>query len=234
MCITNRYASLVWKTALVLVAAWGIFLNSGIPDGRLNASTFLYYTIQSNVFVLAYFAYAAGKCAREIRFSGAVGTVNYSPAVKGAVTMGILVTLLMYWFVLVGANFSMVPNGSEASNLTVHLVVPLMAVADWLLFDRKGSIRPFDPVRWLALPLYYLVFALVAAPLGATYRGGSSYPYFFIDPNLIGWSGVAVNVVLVGAAFLALGYAVFAVDRLLGRLSESRGGPLGEVDASQP
>lgn len=234
MCIKNRYVSLAWKSALVLIAAWGIFLNSGIPDGRFNASTFLYYTIQSNMFVLAYFAYAAVKCAREIRIGGSRGTVEYAPAVKGAVTMGIVVTLLIYWFVLVGANFSMIPNGTEASNLTVHLIVPLMAVADWLLFDQKGSIGPIDPIRWLALPLYYLVFALVAAPLGATYRDGTSYPYFFIDPNLVGWPGVAVNVVLVGAAFLALGYAAFAVDRLLGRLSEKRRGPLGEAGASQP
>ncbi|WP_139652090.1 Pr6Pr family membrane protein [Raoultibacter phocaeensis] len=231
MCIKNRYLSCIWKTAIVLIGAWGVLLNLGFPEGPLSLHPLLYYTIQSNLFVIAYFAFAAAACAREIRFSGSRGTVNYSPAIKGAVSMGIVVTLLIYWFVLVGADFAMIPNGTAASNLTVHLIVPVMVVADWALFDEKGCIRVADPVRWLALPAYYLVFALVAAQLGAVYRAGARYPYFFIDADLIGWTGVVVNVVLVAAAFLVLGYLVFALDRALGRMPSSRRGPLGEAES---
>ncbi|MEG0503591.1 MAG: Pr6Pr family membrane protein, partial [Raoultibacter sp.] len=114
----------------------------------------------------------------------------------------IMVTLLIYWVVLVGADFAMVPNGTAASNLTVHLIVPLMAFADWLVFDKKGSIRALDPLAWLVLPLYYLIFANIAAPLGATYRDGARYPYFFINPDLLGWSDVALNIAVIAVAFL--------------------------------
>lgn len=234
MRIDNRVVSLVWKTTLVLIALWGVYLNSGLPDGQFKSTSFLYYTIQSNLICLAYFAYAAIKCAREIGRTGIHGCVAYSPAVKGTVTMGIVVTLLIYWFVLVGANFSMVPNATTASNLTVHLIVPLMAVADWLLFDEKGSIRPTDPVKWLALPLYYMIFAQVAALLGAVYREGARYPYFFIDPDLVGWAGVAVNVVLVGVAFLVLGYLAFALDRLLGCWAARRAAKSADTSVSVP
>lgn len=228
----NRILSLIWKLAIVLVAAWGVYLNSGIPQGEFRGTTFLYYTIQSNILVLVYFIYAAFKCARAIRVSGAKGGIAYSPAVKGAVTMGIMVTLLIYWFVLVGADFAMVPNGTAASNLTVHLIVPLMAFADWVFFDKKGSIRALDPIRWLVLPLYYLVFANVAAPLGATYREGARYPYFFINPDLIGWTDVALNIVFIGVAFLVLGYVVFGIDYLLGRLVAMRAERFGSKSGS--
>ncbi|MEG0503590.1 MAG: hypothetical protein RR547_03005, partial [Raoultibacter sp.] len=84
MYCRNRIFSLIWKLAIVLVALWGIYLNSGLPQGAFKGTTFLYYTMQSNIIVFVYFVYVTGRCAREIRVGGTRGGIAYSPAVKGA------------------------------------------------------------------------------------------------------------------------------------------------------
>ncbi|MDL2324248.1 Pr6Pr family membrane protein [Ruminococcaceae bacterium OttesenSCG-928-A16] len=222
MCIKNRLASLIYKIVLVLVAGWGLYLNSGLPQGAFAPGMFKYYTIQSNMLVFLFYICAAVFGAIKLAQKGVKGTNTFAPVAKGAVTMAITVTLLIYQFVLAPGAFTMAGEGALANNL-VHLVVPLLVLADWLLFDKKGRYRAGDPFTWLVIPLLYYIYAIIAAVLGVTYHGGSRYPYFFIDADALGWGRSLLNVVVIGAAFLALGYLFWGIDKLLGRVGKPKG-----------
>ncbi len=50
-----------------------------------------------------------------------------------------------------------------------------------------------------------------------TFYDGNHYPYFFIDSDVLGWGTVMLSVLGLVAAFLAIGYIVFVVDKLLCR-----------------
>ncbi|MEE3920617.1 Pr6Pr family membrane protein [Micromonospora sp. BRA006-A] len=72
-------------------------------------------------------------------------------ALKGAVTLYITITGTVYHLVLANpaSPFAMAqPDrqpGEWWGNQFLHTVVPLLAVADWALFDRRGRLRPGTP-----------------------------------------------------------------------------------------
>nr|BFE85917.1 hypothetical protein GCM10020093_085180 [Planobispora longispora] len=146
-----------------------------------------------------------------------------SALLKGAVTLFISITGLVYHFVLMhGANpLGMLPDGRgddvlDLGNLLLHYVTPIMAIVDWLVFDR--ALRPAwsVPLAWLAYPAFYLVFALTRGALldpGAERR----YPYPFLDVDKLGYDGVALQAVFLTAFFAALGYGLVALHRLVSR-----------------
>ena len=212
----NRALSLTYKCMIVIVTAIGLYLNSGLPNGSFAPEMFLYYTILSNFFCLLYYLVACVSVVQIIRKDGIHGESTWAIHLKGAVIMAITVTLLIYWFILFGAGFEMAEGTSPLANLIVHLIVPVLSILDWVVFDPKGRLNRLDPVKWLIIPLCYYAFTVVAAALGMTFYGGSHYPYFFIDADVLGWGTVMLNVLGLAAAFLAIGYIVFAVDRLLG------------------
>jgi hypothetical protein len=148
---------------------------------------------------------------------GPRGASAYMPRFKGAVTIAITVTLLVYQFMLADTPFSMTEG--NLGNFLVHMLTPVLVILDWLLFDEKGRYDVFDPLRWTIIPLCYFVYALIAAPLGVTYFGGRRYPYFFVDVDAIGAGGVALYVVAIAAFFVILGYIVLGLDKLMGRSS---------------
>jgi hypothetical protein len=96
-------------------------------------------------------------------------------------------------------------------NQLLHTVVPLLAVLDWLLFDRQGRFRWRYAVYWLAFPLGYLAFALVRGLIV------DKYPYPFINADKLGYDGVAVSSLVFAVAFWILGLLFVAIDRLLRR-----------------
>jgi hypothetical protein len=102
--------------------------------------------------------------------------------------------------------------GDSAANVLAHYVVPIMVIADWLLFDQKGVMKKLDPVKWLVIPLAYLIFSLVRAQFGTFPGTKSRYPYFFLDIDKYGVGRVAVNVLLVGAGYAILGYVIYFID----------------------
>jgi hypothetical protein len=93
-----------------------------------------------------------------------------------------------------------------------------MTLLDWLLFDKKGQFRRLDPVKWLLIPLAYLIFALVRAQFATFANTGSHYPYFFIDIDQYGVGQVALNCFLIGLGLLALGYVIYLVDLGLSKI----------------
>lgn len=207
MCIYNKRISLIYKIAVAGVSGFGLYLTSGLRAGAFNPFMLNFFTILANYAVFTYFIVAAVFCAR--------GKSAPLPCLKGAITMAVLATFLIYQFVLV-------PYHSVGyfrwENAIVHQIVPLMVLADWALFDLKGRYRAVDPLIWCGLPLAYLGFCLVRAEVGPVLMlVNSRYPYFFIDVDALGIAGVALNTLIFLVCYIALGYALFAVDNALGR-----------------
>ncbi|MEJ2750444.1 MAG: Pr6Pr family membrane protein, partial [Anaerolineae bacterium] len=63
------------------------------------------------------------------------------------------------------------------------------------------------PFVWLAYPIAYLVYWLIRGP-----RVGY-YPYFFLDVNALGYSGVAIWSGALIVIFLVLGTLMWRIDR---------------------
>jgi len=57
---------------------------------------------------------------------------------------------------------------------------------------------------------------------GGTTAGVTRYPYTFLDPAISGVGGVALFIGGMLVAFVALGYLIFAIDRLLGRIASQK------------
>ncbi|NED58838.1 hypothetical protein G3I24_49145 [Micromonospora aurantiaca] len=207
----RRLPAILLRLAVVLAVLAGIVLTALGP--ATVTGLLPYFTIQSNLAVGVLAGYGAW-CALRDR--------PEPPSVlKGAVTLYITITGTVYHLVLANpaSPFAMAqPDrqpGEWWGNQLLHTVVPLLAVADWALFDRRGRLRPRYAAWWLAFPVGYLVFALVRGLIVG------SYPYPFIDAGELGYDGVAVSAVGFAAVFWLLGLLFVGVDRLLARVGRT-------------
>ncbi|WP_080799434.1 Pr6Pr family membrane protein [Arabiibacter massiliensis] len=219
MRIRNRTASIAFKCLIVVVGGLALLEQLGLFAGAFKPRFFFYFTNLSNVAAVAYFAAALVHLARN-RGDDAV----WAPAFKYAAMMAVTVTWLVAHFLLGGGLI--MPDGTFSfSVLALHYLVPIACILDWLLFDEKGRMSLAGPLVWMAFPLAYLAYALgMVGLLGVNMgpKAGSRYPYPFIDVDANGVGGVAVTVVALVAAFIALGYAYVALDRLLARVGRKR------------
>ncbi|KAA5831790.1 Pr6Pr family membrane protein [Saccharopolyspora hirsuta] len=201
----GRPLAALFRIAVLITAVIGVYLTS--KDGF--ASSLVYFTIQSNALVAVVFAWASWATVR--------GSGQPPAWLKGGSTLYIAITGLVYNLVLADAPFQMTPASSgtaDLSNQLVHVIVPIAAVADWLLFDEHRRFRWAAAAAWLAYPVGYLVFALVR---GALLDGPNRYPYPFIDLDVLGYDGLALNLLIYGGAFWLLGLVLVAADRILPR-----------------
>jgi len=92
---------------------------------------------------------------------------------------------------------------------SLHLVVPALAVAGWLVFGPRGRAGMQDLLPSLALPVGWLAYTLV--------RGAfvDWYPYPFIDVGEHGYAVVLLNCAGVAALMLLIGWVVLLLDRRL-------------------
>lgn len=126
---------------------------------------------------------------------------------RGAATTFGVVTLGVYQLLLSG-------DLSELSSLLEHGVVPVLMLADWLLF--RARLPGWSPAAWLLLPVAYLGVYYPAR----TSTGRPLYPFL----NPAGGSFWTWVVVLL-AVFAAVGGIVWAVGRIPGRTAV-RPGPV--------
>jgi hypothetical protein len=217
MYIANQKLTIAFRAIIVLAAAIGVWnlIAIGNPLELLS-----FYTIQSNLVVLVFFAWLIWRTWR----ARPKPPTAPNPTIKGAVTVCIALTFLVYHFVLAPTMFAMADNsfGSSPANLLVHYIVPLMTIADWLLFDPKGRLGKLDPLKWLAIPLAYFAFSLIRAQFATFAYNGSHYPYFFIDFDQYGIAQVSFNILLFAIGYIILGYAVYLVDWALSRLKRPK------------
>ena len=216
MYMENQAVALVYRCLFLAVCSVGLALNFFIRQGRFDSESLVYYTNLSNLLCFIYFVPLVARMAISLR-DGTGGVVTLFPRLKGALTLMIAVTILVYHFLLAGGK---APEYDGAhlqrwlANTLLHYAAPAMVILDWVLFDPKHTFRVFDPLLWLIIPLLYAVFAFIRAEIGGEIRGRDSrFPYFFLDVDAIGWSGVLLYAGAFAVAFTALGYIMLLLDR---------------------
>ena len=207
---TDRRARVV-HTVLAVVVVLSVLTELGraisganvlVPADDPGAATrvlrfFSYFTIQSNLLVLA----AVLPLTRDPRHDGRGWRVLRLTSV-----LGITITGLVYVFVLGPALH---PTGlGWWTNAGLHYVAPVLAVGSWLVLGPRPRVTGAT-VGWsMAWPLAWIGYALA---LGAI---TDWYPYPFLDVVEIGYAAAVRNLAFV---------AVLAVALLLGfRLADRR------------
>ncbi|WP_305784028.1 Pr6Pr family membrane protein [Symbioplanes lichenis] len=203
-----RRPELWWRVLIVVAGVTGLWAG----DSRI-----VYYTTQSNLVVAVYFGAAVYWMVRRNE------TVVAAPRLRGPVTAWILVTGLVAHFLLNdGANpFPGLVHGApaevlaERSTFLVHYVVPVMVLADWVMFGPRRVSAWRELPAWLLFPLGYgLLSELRAAVLPAA---TTRYPYFFLDPAGQGYGGVALWMLALGLGIYVLGAVLLGLDRALSK-----------------
>ncbi|WP_408633397.1 Pr6Pr family membrane protein [Mycolicibacterium arenosum] len=151
------------------------------------------FTYQANIFAAAYYAWTLVSPKADAR-----------TGLRGAVVLYVVVAGLIWNLFLTERSMGYTP-----ANLLLHVVVPVVALADWLLVGRgTAAARWWQPFAWLSYPAAYGVVAVVVLN-----RAGRRAPYFFLDPTSVGVTAVALNIALLGAGILGLGFVLLALTR---------------------
>lgn len=185
----------IWRVLLVSAAIAGIVCLS-----IANKNPWVAFTVQSNAVLATYYLW---------RLLGR-GT---SAAVKGAVTLYLVITGVVAFFAL---PLPQLDGGVRHwGNFLLHCVTPVMALVDWLAFDRDRRPGWADPLKWLAFPLGYAALVLVAAP-ALPRRMARRY----LDDDSLVWSDYALAALAFSVLFVAAGYALIVLHRLAARRVE--------------
>lgn len=213
--IKNKKFALVFRLSAFITITVGLINQLGVFHGVIGFNSFIYYTVQSNFLAFIMFA---------------VLIFRPSPRFEMVCVANILVTLIVFWVVLAPT----VPNWYLLTydNFSVHLIAPLLCLANYILFSEKGRLKYRDIYLTCIFPLFYLAFVYAAGFAGYDYgmrlivleelgdylvRGDwvpRRAPYFFLDFGEVGLFALAYIGGIV-AFVLMLGHGFYFIDRKL-------------------
>jgi hypothetical protein len=192
----------------------GLLDTTGVLRGSFNGEMLLFYTTESNVFVLVMFGILIGRTAADIKSKGVVGSASYHERLTAIVALAITVTMLLFWVLLA-------PTMKDPSflwtylNLQIHLITPLLILFDFFFFATPGKLKKQDPWLFALIPLAYFIQATIVGFSGYVYTvlGRDTgeihhFPYFLVDYyEQGGWVFayvVGISIFFVGLAYLLL------------------------------
>jgi hypothetical protein len=202
-------AALVGWFALALQFALLLSIDSPLTVGTRIGNFFSYFTVLSNILA----ALVLTVCAIHNR-SGPVH-VFARPAVMAAVAVYMGVTGLVYFFLL-SALWN--PQGwARVADILLHYVMPVLYLGFWIVFVRKGRLRPGLIPVFLLFPVAYAVYSLI--------RGGliGWYPYPFLDLRTHEAGEIVVNALLLTIGFALFAAMLVALDRILAENASAAG-----------
>lgn len=205
---------LLIKIVIFLICLICLINKTDLVKGRFQANIFLFFTNLSILLCLLFYGFDI--CCYIKSGNENILLLN----LKGAVILYTFITMIVYNFILVPKhrNTGIRHEFYSLQDTAIHCVVPILVLLEWLM-TRKSAISANAPMMWLSVPFAYFLVAMIKGKfkLGSKFEYADSYyPYFFIDIDKAGLKKVAINVIILFAVFLALGYLIFIIDCLGG------------------
>jgi len=176
---------------LGLAAVITQFANSTnlLGDAFHPDNFFSFFTIESNLLfigVLFVGSYMAWKRKTSQTFE----------IFRGAAMIYMLITGIIFSLFLTGLEEELLTHVPWV-NSTLHYVLPVIAVLDWIVDVPKKQIPFKKGLVWLIFPVAYLVYTLVRGNYTAW------YPYPFLNPTLEGgWNRVISMAIFITFVFV--------------------------------
>jgi len=197
--------SAVVKISIICLSAIGLFCNSGIIQKKFRKSMFVYFTNLSLLFCFLYFTAALVSEDSE-----------FLCFINGFVVLAVTLTMAVFHFVLAPARRKK-PEGFQLhfSDIVAHYAVPLVVIAEWLVFAEKGQFAFYYPLLWgVPFILYFFATVVYAKSGGYLEYAESRYPYRFMDPDASGVKRVLRNVIILFFIIIGLGYILLLIDAI--------------------
>ena len=218
--IKNRTAQLIFQTVYCTLGLVGFVASLGVFDNiqALRWDFYVHFTNISNFLCIGVMVAALVQTAKKKENS----YVSAAPMLKFIGMLGILLTFLVFNIMLAGAPGRDPQANWRIGSLCFHVVLPILYIADWFLFYERKKAKWYYPIASIGFPLAYAIFLLVQAVLLKfdssifipTTTTPLIYPYFFVNLDTQGVSGVLMWIGILAVAFVAVGYLFFGLDKL--------------------
>lgn len=185
---TNPFVTIIefaLKLAIFAASFCGVYLQAVIDGGFWKPKIYLYFTIISNtgiaIIVLSMLLMRIIEltCKRQI-------IPPWFYTLKYLFTSALFTTLVVAFAILAPAikNMSYI---FTPKNVLAHLLTPLLATLDFLIFDQGYVMKKHSVLQSLLLPGLFSLVTLLLSIKGVYYTNGTYYPYFFFDYKSLGW-----------------------------------------------
>ena len=221
--IKNKTAQLIYQTIYITLGFVGCIASLGIFDNinMIRWDFYVHFTNLSNFLCIGVMLTALIQTAKKKDDS----FVTTAPLLKFIGMLGILLTFLVFNIMLAGAEGRDPQANWRIGSLAFHVVLPIMYIADWILFYERKKCKWYYPVVSVAFPLAYVVFLLIqaiilkfdASILIPTTTTPLIYPYFFVNLETQGVGGVLMWIGILSVAFVSVGFLFFGIDRLISK-----------------
>lgn len=212
MTTTRVFAAIRFAFGAVTLIAVGTQLGIHLGKGYDVVNFFSYFTNLSNIFIAAVLL---------------VESVLTWRGKEGGPAWALLRCVSVVCMALVGVVFNTLLREVDLGSLLpwintwLHYIMPIAAVADWLIQPPRHSIPLKRVGVAVVFPLAYLAYSLI--------RGADLdwYPYPFLNPANGGYGTVAVTCVFIAVGFIAMTLLIMFLGNKLRPLV-----PLESVPAS--
>ena len=166
-------------SALIIVGVLGIILTAVSTSFMGGASVFYFFTVQSNIFIIAMaFLFLGHEIICLINKKETINQVMLQ--IKFVATVAITITFLVFFTMLaplMGVDYLL-----SFKNFSLHAIVPMLAIIDFIVFDTDINLSyPKSLIATIA-PISYVFFVYaIGVPLKLQYAENLYFPYFFLN-----------------------------------------------------
>lgn len=208
----SRTAAIVFRLAIAALSLTAVFVQFfavTVASGHSVINFFCYFTNLSNLMISIVFIISAARLA-----TGRTDPSRSDIAIRGGAIVYIAFVGIVFNTILAdGAIGPIIPW----VNVVVHMIVPVAAVIDWLIWPPRHRL-PFSVVLWWMIwPAAYAIFSVMRGAFDGF------YPYPFFNPNVSGgYGGVALWCLALVATFFVLALVVRWIGNLRQRAVSAR------------
>ncbi|MCR5331880.1 MAG: Pr6Pr family membrane protein [Lachnospiraceae bacterium] len=202
---TRKMLSLAFKVIVFFSAVIGTFLSyyAGRNSFMGGNRVFMFFTIQSNIAIAI--ICAVGFCL--LLKDAGIGKVWYT--VKFVGTVSITLTGVVFGFVLAP---TLGAGAWNIQNTLTHLVVPVVAVADFFMISGIARIKRINALYVIIPPIIYAIYAGIGYVNNWQFMEGINYPYFFLNwGSKAGAFGFTNELPFMGTAWWILALLIFLI-----------------------
>jgi hypothetical protein len=183
--------------ALAIGTVIADIILTGLAEGGMDLGNhFGQFTVLSNVFVAVVMLLLVARRGRPLK---------WEPELRGSAVVALVAAGLLHAMLLGG-----LPAASgQVVNRLLHIVVPALAVLEWLLVASRRSPRWWATFAGILFPSLFFVYTLI--------RGAfvGWYPYDFVDPTGPGgFPGLFAGLPTVVLSFLIVSAVVMLIGAL--------------------